>query len=144
MSLQELLHLPFFLARLTLADDEDYDYYNKLKNHILTYKVKSRISWNYESFNAGRKKLIKLNVRGKTLVMYIALDPAKYEDSKYNIRNVSDSKKFEQTPVMVKIRSGRGLKFAIELVDALTNSIFLSRQSKYQLDSLFGEIYPIN
>ena len=39
-----------FLAKLTLADDEDYDLYNALKNHILTYKVKSRISWNYETF----------------------------------------------------------------------------------------------
>ena len=121
-----------FLAKLTLADDEDYDLYNALKNHILTYKVKSRISWNYETFNAGRNKLVKLNVRGKTLVMYIALDAAKYENTKYNLRDVSDSKKFEETPSMLKIKSSRGLKYAIELVDILMAELGIKKVNNPQ------------
>ena len=121
-----------FLAKLTLADDEDYDLYNALKNHILTYKVKSRISWNYETFNAGRNKLVKLNVRGKTLVMYIALDAAKYENTKYNLRDASDSKKFEDTPSMLKIKSSRGLKYAIELVDILMAELGIKKVNNPQ------------
>ena len=64
--------------------------------------------------------------------MYIALDAAKYENTKYNLRDVSDSKKFEETPSMLKIKSSRGLKYAIELVDILMAELGIKKVNNPQ------------
>ena len=48
--------------------------YNELKNYILSYGVKSRISNNYDSFNKGRLSLFKLATSGKSLKLYLNLD----------------------------------------------------------------------
>lgn len=108
-----------FRAKLSLASDEVEDYYNEIKNYLLSYRLSCRLSWNFESFNKGRKKCVKLNIRGKTLVMYIALDPTAYENTKYNFRVIEGSKKYADVPMMIKIRSRRGVKYAKELIDDL-------------------------
>ena len=72
-----------FASRMIQASDHTKEYYDTVKNKLLSYKnVKARSSWSFESFNRGRVKLAKLNVRGKTLVMYIAIDPASLADTK--------------------------------------------------------------
>jgi len=108
-----------FRAKLSLSSDEVEDYYNEIKNYLLSYRLSSRLSWNFESFNKGRKKCVKLNIRGKTLVMYIALDPTAYENTKYSFRVIEGSKKYADVPMMMKIRSRRGVKYAKELIDDL-------------------------
>ena len=57
------------------------------------------------------------------MVAYLALDPAKYIDTKYHFRDVSDKKKFADTPMMVKIKSERGVKYAIELINVICDGL---------------------
>jgi ribosomal protein L18E len=107
-----------FRARIILAGDESKGYYNDLKNYLLSYDgVVASDSLNYESFNGGRRQLAKLNITGKTVVLYLALDPAKLDGSKYKYDNVGDRKRYEKTPVKVKVRSDRSAKWAKELID---------------------------
>lgn len=108
-----------YKARVILSSNDLKTYYTEIKNYILSYNVKNRISWSYESFNFGRKQVCKLNVRGKSLVIYLALNPKDYEDTKYNIHDASDSKKYALVPVFLKVKSSRGLKYAKELVDTV-------------------------
>lgn len=115
-----------FKAKLSLADDRVQGYYDEVKNHLMSYRLSNRLSWNYESFNKGRTKCVKLNIRGKTLVMYIALDPKDYENTKYSFRTVNDSRKYADVPMMVKIKSNRGVKYAKELIDNLMSKLGLS------------------
>ena len=58
-----------------------------------------------------------MNVRGKTLVLYLALNPADYLDSKYHFTDVSEKARFSKVPMMLKVRSDRGVKYALELID---------------------------
>ena len=53
---------------------------------------------------------------GKTLSIYLALNPEDYKDTKYFFEDSSEVKKYEGTPFRMKIRSDRGVKWAIELI----------------------------
>ncbi len=106
-----------FAAKIIRADKTLQNYYSEIKNELLSYKkVKERSSWNAESFYVGRTTKAKLTLRGKTLTLFLALDPKDYVGTKYHARDFSHRKKYAATPVAVKIKSGRGLKFACELV----------------------------
>ncbi len=109
-----------FLGKLCQLDKDTKDYYSQVKNALIEYKkVNSRTSFNYENFNMGRKSVAKLNVKGKTLVLYLALNPKDYVNTKYFAKNVSNVKKYQDTPTMVKVKSPRGTKYAIELINKL-------------------------
>ena len=90
----------------------------EIKNYILSYKkVNSRTSFSYDSFNLGRPNVAKLALKGKTLVLYLALKYEDYANTKYHPKDASDIKKYENTPMYVKIKSSRAVKFAKELID---------------------------
>ena len=74
-----------FISNIIQGDEMIKEYYSDLKNHILSYQdVKSRLSWKFDSYNRGRDQLFKIKVRGKTICIYLALDPDNYEVSKYH------------------------------------------------------------
>lgn len=104
-------------AKLALAKPEINDYYNEVKNYILSFGANSRVSWKYDAFNVGHEQVAKLSIKGKTLSIYVALKPKAYVESKYHAKDVSKSKTYEATPTQMKIRSPRAVKFAKELVD---------------------------
>ena len=107
-----------FRARMIQSADEAKSYYSEVKNYLLSFDgVAASDSWNYESFANGRKQIAKINVSGKTVVVFLALDPATLEGSKYKYDDVGARKRFEKTPVKIKVRSPRSMKWAKELID---------------------------
>ena len=111
-------------SRLTQTDDMIKAYYSAIKNHLLSYKrVKSRESWNYEAFNKGRIRCAQINVRGKTLIVNLNLDPKEFNVSKYHFVDMSAKPKFAKTPMMMKVRSDRALKYTIELIDEVMKKL---------------------
>ncbi len=113
-----------FQARLNLTDDENKEFYSKIKNKLLSYKkIKSRVSWNYDAFNFGRIQAAKVNVRGKTVFLYLPLNPNDYIDSKYSFKDCSEIKKYEHIPFRLKIKSERGLKNAFELIELVMSNL---------------------
>ncbi|MBE6624694.1 MAG: hypothetical protein E7622_03505 [Ruminococcaceae bacterium] len=119
-----------FTANVIQGEDNVKEFYSELKNHILSYKgVKSRISWKFDSYNRGRDQLVKLKIRGKTICMYIALDPNEFDKAKYH-HDAVDAKIFEDVPMLVKIKSGLGLRKAKELVDILMAKLGIELDDK--------------
>lgn len=113
-----------FLSRLSQSRGNVQEYYSVIKNAMLFYKgVKGRVSWGYESFNRGRVKLAKVNAKSSTLYLYLALDPAELEGTKYNFTDVSNKKKYAATPVLLKIKGERKLKHALELIGKLCGEV---------------------
>ncbi len=109
-----------YQSRLSQSQGNVQDYYNAIKNAILSYKgVKGRISWNYEAFNKGRSHVAKMNAKTKTLYLYLALDPAELIDTKYGIVDMSAKKKYASVPVLMKIKGERKFKYALELIAKL-------------------------
>jgi len=109
-----------FIARIIQSSDETKNYYGTVRNALLSYrKVNSNIAWGAERFHKGRETIARFKIRGKTLVLYMAIDPKEIEYSVYHQKDVSDNKSLHGTPTMIKIKSPRGVKKAVRLVDLM-------------------------
>lgn len=107
-----------FIARIIQGTDEQKNYYGQVKTALLSYKkVNSNVAWGAERFNKGRETIARFKIRGKTLCLYLALDPDEYATSVYHHADVSDNKSMHGTPMMVKVKSPLGVKKAIRLID---------------------------
>lgn len=110
-----------FLAKLALADDNVRNYYAILATRYLSYdKVKSRTGWAGVSFSHRRNKLAMITINGKTLCLYLAIDPATITEGKFRTKDTSVLKKYEDTPVLLKIKSGGALRYALKLIEEQT------------------------
>ena len=117
-----------FMSRLIQSGEDIQSYYTAIKNKLLSHsRVKARTSWNFESFNSARLQLAKLNVKGKALLLYLNLDTEKYNANKYHFKNVGDQPKFSDVTMMLKVKSERALKYALELIDELMSTYEISR-----------------
>ena len=124
-----------FIGKMSQADQKNRDYYFELKNYLLSFRrITSRVSWNFDSFNLGRVPKAKITIKGKTLLLLLALDPKEYVSSKYFCKDVSAIKKFAEVPTMVKIKSVRGLKHAKELIDVLLSDT--QAKTRYRAKSI--------
>ncbi len=108
-----------FEAKLIQGGAKLKSYYTELKNELLSYqKVTARRSWHHEAFRRGRGTVAKLAIRGKTLRLYLALDPAPYEESKYLVEDASSVAKFAKTPLLYRIKNDRRCRYAKDLIAA--------------------------
>lgn len=108
-----------FKSKLILSTDDIKGYYNEIYSHATSFGVKVRKSWNKETIYLGRKVFAIMTFKGKKLCVSFALDPKDYENSKYFFKDVSDVKKFEKTPLLMKITSGRKVKYTKELLNLI-------------------------
>lgn len=132
-----------FTANLIQSNPQVKDYYNQIKNHILSYKgVKTRMSWRNDSYRKGRIQLFKMKIRGKTICLYCALDPSEYAESKY-FHEVATAKVYAGVPMMVRIKSDRGLKRAKELVDDVMKKFVILPDEKAEFVD-FAKDHPFD
>jgi hypothetical protein len=109
-----------FMAKLILSEDTIKEYYSHIKNALLSYKgVKTRLSWDCETFYAGKNQYAKITVRGKALVLYLAQDPNKFSVSKYHHTDASNVSKYTKVPLLLKVRSARAARYARELIEIM-------------------------
>lgn len=120
-----------FVAKLIQCDDAVKAYYVDIANRLRGYeKVNNRISWKYSSFRAGRRPFALMAVNGKTLCLYLALDPASDEAVKFRLRDVSAKKQYAAFPAMLKIRSALSVRRALLLIDGLADRLGLTVRGK--------------
>ena len=116
-----------FEAKLIQARRETKKYYSEIKNALLSYEgTKDRISWTINTYTNDRTQVAKINMRARSLDLYLALDPASLEDSVYHGRDVSAKKKYAETPFLYKVNSPRKLALALELVQRTCEELGLS------------------
>ena len=120
-----------FSAKLIQSDEKVKRYYSELKNELLEYKkVVPRVSWRHESFRYGRPSVAKFVIRGKTLCLCLALNPADYAESKYIVDDMSRYAKFANTPLLYRIKNDRRCRYAKELIAKLFDGAELSEHEE--------------
>lgn len=120
----QIKYIKSFTAKLSQANDDIKKYYNAIKNHALTYrKVNSRISWHYDAIKAGNEPILKFAIRGKTLCVYYSLFEV---DEKYKVERI-ESKKYEDSPFLYRIKNDRRCGYAKELVDIAMRRIHVPK-----------------
>ena len=108
---------PFFM-RIITAETETKVNYNELKNEILSYGVKARLSRGGETFRLKDKRYVKIYLVGKTLKVYLALSPEDYKDSTIPVEDVGHRPNYAEMPLLFKVRSGLSVRRCKELIKA--------------------------
>ena len=94
----KIIRIPFE-ERITSAEKEMKNNYNELKNEIMAYGVKSRVSNSGDTFRLHRKTYVKLTIAGKSLKLYFALNPDDYKDSTLPISDASEKNIYAGNPI---------------------------------------------
>ena len=122
-----------FTTRILAANDQTKENYNTIKNELLSYrKLRCRVSKKCESYRLSRELQAKLVMSGATLKLFLSLNPADFDAKVYFHKDMSHKKAYEQTPLMIKLRSKRSAKRALELITYLMNSKEVSKKRRYE------------
>ena len=124
-----------FTAKMRQSDEKVKGYYSDLKNELTSYKrINSNVSWHGDRFNFGRDTIAKINICGKTLCFYLALDPndPELKSTVYHQKDVGDQKAYELTPFLVKVKSDAAAKKALRLVGFLAEKVGAEKDEAFQ------------
>ena len=109
-----------FLAKLDKLNKKSKAYYDEIRAFILGHKkVHSRMSSGYESFTMHRIAKARAVVRGKDVAICLALNAKDYES--YFFKDLSVNGSFDDTPMMVTLKSDRDVRLLKEVLDTLLN-----------------------
>lgn len=121
-----------FKAKIIESTEEIKNYYFDLKNAFLSYaRVSSQVSWSNDRFTYAGDTIAKIGVRGKTLCLYVALNPDEFPSSVYHQKFAGDTKMYEKTPMMIKIKSGVAVKRGIRLIEMLMENLGAVREENF-------------
>ena len=122
---------PTFAQKMMRADEVIQDRYDELKNYALRFRrLKSRLSKKFDSINQGRLQFVKLSVAGKTLKLYLNMDIDK-TDPKFHCKDMREKKTYVTVPVLLRIKSGRAVKYAKILIDQCAEIHGLKENKKF-------------
>lgn len=107
-----------FEAKLAMAPDEVKEFYAQVKAFAKGRGVKVVRSHKQDRIYKGRTLFAVLTFKGQKLAIALAMDP-KTADAKYHAKDMSEVKRYEKTPMLMRITSQRKVKYAIELLTAL-------------------------
>lgn len=125
-------------AKLCQLKNETKEWYGELKNELLSYeKMRDRMSWKRETFRVGRMTLARIAVRGKTLCLMLAVEPAGYAGTKYAVEDVSNVASTADTPTLYRIKSARKLKYAKEMIAGIMKELKMFKDPRYEPKDFF-------
>lgn len=109
-----------FANKIANQPDNAKGYFDSVYNKLISYKkVHARVSKKGVSFRFGRALIAKMLIKGKTICLALALDVNEFQVSVYHQKDMSAKKAYAEIPFMVKLKSDRGEKHALALIDAL-------------------------
>lgn len=106
-----------YTSKLIQADDETKGYYSVVKNAFMSYKkVTATVSREHERIRRGRATIGIIKLRGKTVLLYLALDPTQFENTMYVGTDVSDISKYTDVPFLYRVKGPRKANRAVRLI----------------------------
>jgi len=117
-----------FIEKLAKADKDISEKYNLIKREIESYGVKSRLSFEGDTFRLHRIAYVFVTIRGKSLKVYYRLDPQKYAASPIPVKDESHVKKYSEIPAVLKVKSDLSYKRALLLISDVMHDASISRQ----------------
>ena len=106
-----------YSSKLIQSEDELKGYYSIIKNAFMSYKkVSSIVSKEQERIRLGRSTIGVIKLRGKTIMLYLALDPAQLEGTMYVGEDASAMSKYADTPFLYRVNGPRKASRAARLI----------------------------
>lgn len=121
-----------FADKLLALNENVQGYYDAIVNEFASLrKINRRISVPCTSFRFGRELVAKVAVRGRTMKLHLALDVKDFDENVYFQKDMSDVKAYAEVPFTVKVKSDRGAKNAIKLINALAEKHGIEKKARY-------------
>ena len=106
-----------FLAKLEKLNKKSKAYYDEIRAFVLSHKkVHSRMGSGYESFTMHRIARARMLIRGKDIAVCLALNAKDYEQ--YFFKDLTTCS-YDDTPMMVTLKSDRDVRLIKEVLDTL-------------------------
>ena len=132
-----------FENKLRQSDDTLKAHYDELKSLLLSYKgVKSRLSKGSDTIRANKETICKFVIVGKTIKLYLALNTDEYDVEKYNHENQGELTTYKEVPFMLRVKTDKSLKHAIELITELMKKKYLNKKGGKLKIVNFSESFP--
>ena len=119
-----------FYERIVSLDQELLDDYNELKNELMSYGLKSRVSSTGDTFRLHRVTYVKMIFSGKKVKLYMKLNPADYKDSTIPFDDVSHKRSYAEIPFVFKVKSGLSLRRAKALIKEMMDKAGIAQESE--------------
>lgn len=134
-----------FVEKVQTADSDIQSIYNEIKNELLSYKgIKSRFSSACESYRKAREMVAKFVIIGRTMKLYLALDPSSLSDNIYHQKDESKKKAYKEVPFMVKIKSPLSIRKAKELIAIAMERQEVVKNAKYENQDYVSQLVDID
>lgn len=109
-----------FGQRLRRSKKEVKERYKKIREYLIAIDGVWEIeSDSFRTFRLKNNPLAKITMKGKTLNVYLALNPQDYANTKYIFEDVSSVKKYASYPMRIRLSSDRQAKWTCELIDKI-------------------------
>ena len=119
-------------------------HYNEIKNVIMKYRnVHSRISKAGDSFRCKGQKYVYMTIVGKTLKVYLALDPFSIDQNVYHHKDVSNKKKYQVTPTLLRVKSELSVEKTIKLIEVMFEDNMIDVKKKVEEKDYVQELLDI-
>lgn len=130
-----------FTDKIGEMDDKTKEYVNAINNKFKSLRnINMRVSSRGVSYRNGRELVAKMTIRGKALKLHLALDPKAFDENIYFQKDLSGVKTHAEVPFTVKVKSDRGFKNAMKLIDALIENKGLQAKSRFVKADLVGDL----
>lgn len=134
-----------FRSKLIQGSADNKQFYSVIKNELMSYdKVRNSESWAGETFVWGRRTYVRLSIAGKTLCVFLALDPKDYAEvaGKLRFRDVSSVRKYAATPMLMRVKSDLSLRRTLRLIQhVVLNNDFRKKASFASVDYVSALAY---
>ena len=130
-----------FEGRLCVTSDDNKKFYNQVKNKLMSYGLTNRISKTSEKFRLKRELLAQIKFTAKQMVIYLALDPKQFENTKYKGKDMSEKKSYQSVPFQYRTKTERKTMWMLELIDLLAKEHNLVKNEKFN-EQDFTKDYP--
>ena len=139
---QNLRYTKSFLAKLCLSGKDVKETYAALFNALSSYDgVTAKTSFSCATFSHKRKPLAKISLSGKSLTVYFAIDPVTHAEGRYRLAPSSAAKKYALLPSKFRIKSQKGLAFALRVIKEVAESFSLTEKD-HPLPPVTAKSFP--
>ncbi|MCQ2800841.1 MAG: hypothetical protein MJ216_02690, partial [Bacilli bacterium] len=117
-----------FVEKMASANDEIIANYNEIKQELMAYGLKNRISTSGETFRLHKKSYVKITISGKSLKLYFGLNYEDFKDSPIPLIDYSDKPSKKDTPCGLFIKSNLAVKRSKYLIDMMCEKDGLTKK----------------
>ena len=129
-------------GKLMYAPMDVKEQYSLIKNHLLSYTgVTNRISGNKETFRKSGM-LAQIKLVSNKLNVYLNVIPEPFISEGYKVKNVGDTKQYEETPLHIKITNEKSIKEFVDILEVMMTSKGINKKQRFKEINYVDYLYP--